>query len=354
MRKIVLLDLDAFFASCEILKNPNLKNIPFAVGGPGNPSSSRAVVSTCNYLARKFGVKSAMPVHQALTLCPHLTVVARDMSFYKEISAKVLDILQSYTSLIEPASIDEFYLDLTENTRFKGSANLTVKAIRDDIRQLGITGSAGISNQKMVAKIASDEQKPDGQFTVLPHEVKDYVSALKLNRIPGVGPKTYEKLKSYGLTHGHHVQNISQGEVINLMGSQWGMQLYDRCQGIDNRKVHPNRSRKSIAVEETLDKNITHINEALQIFELDLWPSMIRRLERYDKHKQIIGQTIKIKTQDFHITTMSRQSWLFSHDLFVKLFTEAWSKIEGQEVRLLGISVSLPQGDEKKQMELDL
>ncbi len=349
MRKIALLDLDAFFASCEILKNPALKDIPFAVGG----SSPRAVVSTCNYLARAFGVKSAMPVHQALKLCPHLTLVSGNMGFYKEISAQIYDILQSYELTIEPASIDEFYIDLTENKRFQGSANLTIEAIRRDISQLGITASAGISNQKMVAKIASDENKPNGQFTVLPHEVKDYIAALKLNRIPGIGPKTYEKLKSYGLTHGHHIQNISRRELMNLVGNQWGMRLYDRCQGIDNRSVSTDSRRKSIGVERTFDHNITQLSQALEILEQKLWPSLLLRLEKYDKDKKISGQSIKIKTHDFQITTLSRQSLTCSYDLFVKLFTEAWQRLEGKEVRLLGISTALPQGDKVKQMELN-
>lgn len=348
MRKIALLDLDAFFASCETLKNPKLKHIPFAVGG----RSPRAVVSTCNYLARQYGVKSAMPVHKALSLCPDLTVISGDMVFYKEISAQVWDILQAYHLPIEAASIDEFYIDLTENTLFDGSAGLTVQAIREEIKKLGITASAGISNQKMVAKIASEDNKPDGQFTVLPHEVKDYIAALSLKRIPGIGPKTYEKLKAYGLVYGRDIQNISRGELMNLVGNQWGMRLYERCGGIDRRKVTPYRKRKSIGVEQTFAQNVTSLEGALHILEEKLWPLFLQRMEKYDKDKKITNQTIKIKTHDFHITTMSRQSREVSYALFSKLLSEAWERTQGKEVRLLGISAALPQSDEKNQLEL--
>ncbi|MFV0322580.1 MAG: DNA polymerase IV [Alphaproteobacteria bacterium] len=349
-RKIALLDLDAFFASCEVLKNPKLKDIPFAVGG----STARGVVSTCNYLAREYGIHSAMPVARALKLCPKLTMVSGEMGFYKEISNEVKQILFQYSDVIQPASIDEFYIDLSDNDTFGGSASLTMEQIRADIRALGITGSAGISNQKIVAKIASDEKKPDGQFVVLPHQVKDYMAALELKRIPGVGPKTFERLLKRQLRYGADIQQLSQGEVTHILGYKFGMRLHQICMGNDDRELQTTRIAKSVGVERTLYKNITRINEARDIFEEKLWPSLQKRLVRYNHSLFIKGQTVKIKTQDFEITTMSRACRHLSKELFITLFTEAWGRTQGREVRLLGISLSLANGDAKYQLELDL
>ncbi|MFV0431596.1 MAG: DNA polymerase IV [Alphaproteobacteria bacterium] len=346
IRKIALLDLDAFFASCEVLKNPNLKDIPFAVGG----TSARSVVATCNYLAREFGVHSAMPMVRALKLCPKLKIVSGDMNFYKEISQEVFHILQQYTDIIQPASIDEFYLDLSQNDYFDGSASLTMEQIRSDIRKLGITGSAGISNQKMVAKIASDEKKPDGQFVVHPDKVKDYIAALELKRIPGVGPKTFEKLLKYKLRYGADIQQINQAELVHLLGYRFGTQLYQRCQGVDNRSVNIHRQRKSVGVEQTLFENIKTLEQAHDIFEENLWPKLQERLAKYGKNVGIKAQTVKLKTQDFNITTISRQTHHVSKELFLKLFDEVWLRTNKREVRLLGISVHLLQGDEKHQL----
>ena len=213
-RKIALLDLDAFFAAVEVLRDPSLKNKPFAVGGGGD----RGVVATANYLARRFGVHSAMSGHRARQLCPQLIFVKPNFAEYKALSYQVREILAKYTPLVEPASIDEFYLDLTDNVAFKGSASLTVEAIRKEISRLGITGSAGISNQKMVAKIASDDNKPNGQKVVPPEQVFDYIAALPLKRIPGVGPKSQETLARYGLTHGHHIQTTNTSQLQQKLG----------------------------------------------------------------------------------------------------------------------------------------
>ena len=170
-RKIALLDLDAFFASAEVLRDPSLRNKPFAVGG----GSERGVVATANYLAREFGVRSAMSGAHARRLCPHLHFVPPDHRYYRELSKQVLAVLRDVTEIVEPASIDEFYLDLTDNQTFQGSASLTMEAIRKRLRDMGLTASAGISCQKMVAKIASEERKPDGQFVVPPDQVVAYI-----------------------------------------------------------------------------------------------------------------------------------------------------------------------------------
>ncbi len=349
-KKIALLDLDAFFASCEILKNPALKDVPFAVGGKG----ARAVVATCNYLARSFGVRSALSMQKALQLCPHLTIVARDMQFYKHISNKVYDILKNYSDIIEPASIDEFYIDLTHNKKFDGSASLTMEQIRSDIRSLGITGSAGISNQKMVAKIASDENKPDGQFVVPPDAIHNYIAALPLKRVPGIGPVTQRKLKQHGLIIGKDIQQADFGLLVHLLGHNLAQSLYQRCQGIDNRDVKSHSAHKSVSVEHTLIKDIHTAEEGIQVFENDLWDLFIQRFQRIDPEMRLHNQTVKLKMNDFSITTMTKRTHHLSADIFRKLISDIWSRTQGRSVRLIGIGVELPDEQEKRQLELDL
>ncbi len=348
-RKIALLDLDAFYASCEELKDARLKDIPFAVG----KAHTRGVITTCNYRARKFGIRSAMSVKKALELYADLKLVAIDMPFYKEMSQKVLHILLQYTDIVEVASIDEFYLDLSENTDFHGSATLTLQKIRADIRKLGITGSAGISNQKMVAKIASNERKPDGQFVVPPNKVMQYISKLELMDIPGIGPKTFAKLKQNGYVNVVDVQNGQRGEIINLLGYKLGDDLFQKCHGIDNREVKSDRARKSVAVEITLTSNITRVDDAIDYLNNQLWQSLLARLKKQDVKMAIKNQSIKIKTQKFKIFTLTKKSSTPNQDIYKKLFLEAWNKIEGEEVRLLGISVTLADNSEKKQLQIN-
>src|SRR5690554_3258875 len=225
-RKIALLDLDAFFASAEVLRDPSLRNRPFAVGGGGE----RGVVATANYLARQFGVRSAMSGAHARRLCPELHFVMPDHSYYRELSKQVLAVLLETTELVEPASIDEFYLDLTDNTQFHGSASVTMESIRHQLRGMGLTASAGISNQKMVAKIACEERKPDGQFVVPPDEVLNYIAQLPLKRIPGVGPKSLERLNYAGFFTGRDIQHCALPRLQELLGDKSGWLLYQRCQ----------------------------------------------------------------------------------------------------------------------------
>lgn len=351
MRKIALLDLDAFFASAEVLRDPSLKNRPFAVGGGG----VRGVVATANYLARQYGVRSAMPGSHAKRLCPQLHFVRPDHSYYKSLSKKVLSILQQTTDLVEPASIDEFYLDLTENTQFNGSASLTMEAVRAQIRTLGITGSAGISNQKMVAKIASEERKPDGQFLVSPTRVQAYLAQLSLKKIPGVGPKSLARLHEFGFDTGAHVQQSDVEQLQTILGEKAGWLLHQRCQGIDSREVVTERIRKSVGVEETLELNFQHSRQAEQFLERFLLPKLQQRLgaARW-QDVPIKSQTVKLKFQDFNQTTVSKSRAVTSPSLFYNLLAEAWTRRNNRTVRLIGISVALPDPNEQRQLELQL
>lgn len=351
MRKIALLDLDAFFASAEVLRDPSLANRPFAVGGGG----PRGVVATANYLARQFGVRSAMSGAQALRLCPQLHFVKPDHAYYKSLSKQVLACLHRVTDQVEPASIDEFYLDLTDNALHHGSASLTMEAIRTDIRALGITGSAGISNQKMVAKIASEERKPDGQFLVAPDQVVSYLAGLSLKKIPGVGPKSLARLAQYGFHLGRDIQQADVVHIQQILGDKSGWLLHQRCAGIDAREVVTERVRKSVGVEETLTFDFQQLRHAELFMERFLLPKLKQRLGGHSwQDMPIKSQTVKLKFTDFNQTTVSTTRQIASPSVFYRLLHEAWERRGQRAIRLIGISVALPEPDEQQQLELEL
>lgn len=350
-RKIALLDLDAFFAAVEVKKDPALANVPFAVGGGGE----RGVVATANYLARQFGVRSAMPGHQARRLCPQLHFVRPDMAAYKDTSMQIQQRLLEVTPHMEPASIDEFYLDLTDNQLCKGSASLTMEMIRDELREFGVTGSAGISNQKMVAKVASEDHKPDGQTLIKPDQVFSYIGQLALARIPGIGPKSQQRLQTMGWHSGADIQALQLDQLQKVLGDKAGYVLHQRCLGIDLREVVTTRVRKSVGTEETLRQDLTSLRAVEQFTERELLPSLKRRL-RIDRWQdaRIKTQTVKLKFNDFQQTTVSRASNRISPSIFYSLLREAWDRRALRSVRLIGISVTLPDPDSSRQLELDL
>ena len=350
-RKIALLDLDAFFAAVEVLRDPALAKVPFAVGGGGE----RGVVATANYLARKFGVRSAMPGHQARKLCPQLVFVKPDMAAYKAMSLQIQQRLLEITPFMEPASIDEFYLDLSTNTHCRGSAFLTMQMIRDELRSMGVSGSAGISNQKMVAKIASEEHKPDGQFLVEPDQVYAYIAQLPLGKIPVIGPKSLLRLQNMGLHTGLDIQRYELAKLQSLLGDKAGYVLHQRCNGIDLRAITTTRTRKSVGTEETLRQDITSLRAIEQFAERHLFPSLKRRLKitRW-QDARIKTQTVKLKFNDFQQTTVSRATTRISPSIFYSLLQEAWERRAHRSVRLIGLSVTLPDPDSAKQLELEL
>lgn len=351
LRKIALLDLDAFFAAVEVLKSPQLAEVPFAVGGGGD----RGVVATANYLARRYGVRSAMPGHQARRLCPQLQFVRSDMSAYRDMSARIVALLESYTPLVEKASIDEFYLDLTETTAHRGSATLIMAEIRDQIRALGVTASAGISTQKMVAKIASEESKPDGQFVVPPDQVVAYLAQIKLGRIPGVGPKSQQRLADYGYHKGCDIQHADVAKLQQILGDKAGHLLYERCQGIDARNIVTARQRKQVSTEETLPRDLFTQREVEDFMANQVLPALKKRLPANSwQQVRCKAQTIKLKFSDFEQTTMTRTSNRVSPSLFYRLLQEAWPRARQRGVRLIGAGITLPDPDQDRQLELDL
>ncbi|WP_299016364.1 DNA polymerase IV [uncultured Photobacterium sp.] len=348
-RKIIHIDMDCFFAAVEMRDNPELQDIPIAIGGR---SEQRGVISTCNYLARKYGVRSAMPTAQAMKLCPHLTLVAGRMAVYKEVSQHIRAIFHRYTDKIEPLSLDEAYLDVTECEFLHGSATLIAEDIRRTIREeLNLTASAGVAPVKFIAKVASDLNKPDGQYVVTPDDVPDFVAGLKLEKIPGVGKVTIQKLHDRGLYVGKDVQNYDRNVLLQQFG-KFGQSLWSRAHGIDNREVVVERERKSVGVERTFAKNICSYDECWQIVEA-LYPELEMRLRRVRPELNIAKQGIKVKFADFQQTTVEHSQPKLDKAQFSGLLREALSRQKDREIRLIGLSVGLELGLKAQQLSFE-
>ncbi|MBT6333278.1 MAG: DNA polymerase IV, partial [Halieaceae bacterium] len=248
MRKIIHIDADCFYAAIEMRDDPSLINRPFAVGGS---AEGRGVLTTCNYPAREFGVHSAMPTSQAYRLCPDLVVAPVNIPKYREVSVQMHEIFEQFTDVIEPLSLDEAYLDVSNSTLFDGSASRIAEAIREQIKtEINITVSAGVSINKFLAKVASDWNKPDGQKVVTPDEVDAFTAALEVRAIPGVGPVTAEKLKRMGFQKCTDLRN-AEARVLKRRFGSFAQTLIERAHGRDNRPVNTSRIRKSLSVEHT-------------------------------------------------------------------------------------------------------
>ena len=326
--------MDAFFASVEQLDNPELRGKPIAVGG----GESRGVVAAASYEARKFGIKSAMSGVLAKQKCPNLIFVKPNFARYKEVSHQIREIFYDYTDLVEPLSLDEAYLDVTDNKIGNPSASLIALEIRNRIfNELNLTASAGISVNKFIAKVASDINKPNGQKTINPEEVISFLEALPVNKFYGVGKVTASKMYSLGIFIGNDLKKKSQDELTNLFGKS-GLHYYHIVRGIHNSKVKPDRIRKSVGAETTFFENISS-----EIFMIEKLEKIAEELERRMKKSDTKGKTItlKIKYSDFSQQTRSKTMEYFMQEKFeffpiVKdlLFQE---KLKNS-VRLLGIS----------------
>jgi DNA polymerase-4 len=340
-RKIIHVDMDCFYAAVEMKYRPELKGKPLAVGGPPN---SRGVLTTASYEARKFGCRSAMTSSQAVRLCPDLILVPPNFSLYKKESRAVRLILERYTSIIQPLSLDEAYLDVTDSAHCSGSATLIAKEIRSAIQsELNLTASAGIAPNKFLAKIASDWNKPNGQFTIRPEEVEAFMPPLKIEKIWGVGKVTAKKMHELGLYTCGDIQKKSLAELAHWFGSR-GPELHDLAFGIDNRPVHVHQERKSLTVEETLDQDIAEVNECVKRLP-ELYQDWEQRMLRTNDRERIRGFVVKLKFHDFKTTTHEKSSreWPAVAD-FEKLLRHAFER-RGEPVRLIGIGVRLA-GDE--------
>ncbi len=351
MRKIIHVDMDCFFAAVEMRDNPALRDIPIAIGGS---RVKRGVISTANYPARKFGVRSAMPTAMALKLCPHLTLLPGRFDAYKEASNQIRDIFSRYTTLIEPLSLDEAYLDVTDSPQCHGSATLMAEEIRETIyRETQLTASAGIAPIKFLAKIASDLNKPNGQYVITPADVPAFIRTLPLSKIPGVGKVSAAKLETLGLRTCEDVQNSDLAMLLKRFG-KFGRVLWERSQGIDERQISSERLRKSVGVERTLLDDIHQWEECEAIIE-NLYAELERRLLKVKPDLLIARQGVKLKFADFQLTTQEH-IWprLNKADLLATA-RKAWDeRRSGRGVRLVGLHVTLLDPQMERQLVLGL
>lgn len=330
MRKILHLDMDCFYAAVEMRERPELAGQPIAVGG----GSRRGVVTTCNYEARKFGVRSAMPGFKARELCPQLIFLPVRFDLYRAESAKVRKILFEYTPLVEPLSLDEAYLDVSALGRYAWDVAREIR--RRIFEETALTASAGVAPNKMLAKIASDWRKPNGQFAVLPEQVEDFMRDLSVRKVWGVGPKSAEKLAGRGITTCGDLQRLSRPEMDRLFGS-WGGELYDLCRGRDERPVNPNRIRKSLSNENTFGENLTSLAACQQALH-GLVDELLEELKTKASDRLIRKAFVKIKYANFTRTTRECVTATPTHAIFETLLAEAYARAD-QPVRLLGSGV---------------
>lgn len=337
-RKIIHIDMDAFYASVEQRDHPELRGKAIAVGG--SPEGRGGVVATASYEARRFGVRSAMPSKKAQQLCADLIFVRPRFDAYKEVSRKVREIFRRYTDLIEPLSLDEAYLDVTQDKQQIGSAIDIAKLIKEAIKdELQLTASAGISINKFIAKIASDMNKPDGLTFIGPSKVESFVEKLAVEKFHGVGKVTAEKMKSMNLHTGADLKKLSEPELVKLFGKV-GRFYFKIVRGIDERPVEPNQETKSIGAEDTFAQDLSALEE--MDTELDkIAQTVCRRLQE----RQLKGRTLtlKIKYHDFKLITRSRSFTEPLNDLSTIAVT-AKELLRGTEpdkkIRLLGISMA--------------
>ena len=296
-RKIVHVDLDAFYASVEQRDDPQLRGKPVIVAWKGN----RSVVCAASYEARRFGVHSAMPAVRAERLCPAAIFIAPDFTRYRAVSRSVREIFKRHTDLIEPLSLDEAYLDVTENKTGLATATLVARTIREQIRQeLNLTASAGIAPNKFLAKLASDWRKPDGLFVIQPAEVDAFLLPLPVGRLPGVGKVNEEKLAKLGIKTAGELRRLELSALEHEFG-RYGVRLYELARGIDENEVVPDRPTQSISVEDTFEKDVLLLEAEPMIRHLaeKLW-SASRKESR-------VARTVvlKLKTSEFKILTRS-------------------------------------------------
>lgn len=343
--------MDAFFASVEQLDQPELRGKPVAVGGSGE----RSVVAAASYEARKFGVRSAMPSTIAKRLCPDLIFVRHNFDRYQEVSGIVFSIFHEFTDIVEPLSIDEAFLDVTENKKNIASAVEIARIIRCEIRKrTGLTASAGVSVNKFLAKIASDIKKPDGLYLIHPDQAEKFIEELPVEKFFGIGKVTAEKMHKLGIHKGSDLKRWELADLIRNFGKA-GIFFHEIARGIDDRPVEPNQERKSVGTELTYEKDLTTPFEIIaELYKLE--KELMERLEQSGTTGRTL--TLKIKFSDFRQFTRSKTLQNYIHD-FQTLHKEVTLlrktlRLEGTRIRLLGVTVSNLEGDENEDRQLHL
>jgi len=349
-RKIIHCDCDCFFAAVEIRDDPALAGLAVAVGGS---PERRGVITTCNYPARSYGVHSAMPSAQARRLCPGLIIIPPDFPRYREVSQQIRRIFHDYTDLVEPLSLDEAFLDVSAAEACHGSATLIAREIRRRVRaETGITVSAGVAPNKFLAKIASDWNKPDGEFVVLPAQVDAFVAALPVRRIWGVGKATADRLQAMGVERCADLRELPLFELTRQFG-RFGQRMYELSRGVDERPVVPNQRRKSLSVERTFGDDLHgHAACARQMAELLL--ALRSRLRRVSDDYIVTKVFVKLKFADFRVTTVECAARTPEPQQVDALLAGALQRSE-LAVRLLGVGVrfvDLREEGEPEQLDL--
>ena len=335
-RKIIHVDCDCFYAAIEMRDDPSLASKPLAVGGS---AEKRGVIATCNYEARAYGVRSAMSSRHALSLCPDLKIVKPRMDAYKEASRDIQGIFREYTDLIEPLSLDEAYLDVSDCPHFAGSATRIAQDIRRKVAQrLHITVSAGVAPNKFLAKIASDWRKPNGLFVITPREVEDFVAQLPVNKLHGVGKVTADKLGRLGIVSCLDLREWSKLALVREFGS-FGERLFSLARGIDERVVQNDSRRQSISVENTYDKDLPDLASCLSKLP-ELMHTLAGRMERIDDSYRPGKPFVKVKFHDFTQTTLEQAGAGRDLASYEQLLAQAFARGD-KPVRLLGIGVRL-------------
>lgn len=338
--------MDCFYAAIEVRDNPSLRSEPVAVGG----RSSRGVLTTCNYEARRFGVHSAMPNFMALKKCPHLVILPVRFEAYRQESRRIRQIMVRYTNLIEPLSLDEAFLDVTgREEAAEEIASQIKKRIR---RKCGLVASAGIAPNKMLAKIASDWEKPDGLFQVRSSDIDSFMNKLPVSKIWGIGKKSEEKLRSKGIRTCGDLQAFNPLQLTHFFG-KFGAELHNLCRGIDNRPVVSNRIRKSISVERTFSLNLETLEACLEKIH-SLFEELESDIVRLKSERRIAKLFVKLKFSDFSRTTIERSGLAVSRENAEMLCQEAFGR-KALPVRLIGIGVRFASDahSPSRQMEFD-
>jgi len=328
-RKILHIDMDAFYASVEQRDDPELRGKPVAVGG-----GHRGVVAAASYEARKFGVRSAMPSVTAKRRCPDLIFVKPRFDVYRAVSQQIREIFADYTDLIEPLSLDEAYLDVSAHPSAPATLAQEIRAAI--FRTTKLTSSAGIGPNKLIAKIASEINKPNGQFEVKPEQVADFMKDLPVRKIWGIGEKSERKLEELGVKTCGELQRFSRPELVNVFG-KFGLELYELCRGIDDRPVEPDRPRKSLSTEETFAVDLATLEQCDEKLE-ELFQDVMADLAQKESTREITKIFVKLKFNDFTRTTAERAGVAPTLEGFRSLLEEAFGRT-GKPVRLIGVGV---------------
>lgn len=343
-RRIIHIDMDCFYAAVEIRERPELIGKPVAVGG-----HRRGVLTTCNYEARKFGCCSAMPTYRARQLCPELIVLSPRFPLYRRESNRIREIFKNYTKWVEPLSLDEAYLDITS---LPGDGWTTAKEIRKRIRKAtSLTASAGIGPNKLLAKIASDWRKPDGQFEIKREGVTAFMHGLPVEKIWGIGPKSTALLKGSGIETCGELQKLTLLQLHSLMG-KFGEEIFRLCRGQDSRKVEPRQIRKSMSTERTFDRDLCSLEESIQELK-KLHDELARALKGKSGQRAIHKIFVKLKFSDFRQTTRECVDKEFSFPVLRRLLDEAYARSD-EGIRLLGAGVRFREDPSENTEQLEI